>query len=237
MRRTHNWADGHNWQRYAGGEGGASQASLPFDYAASVPITGQPGSVHESVINISPEGPFTACGVSYGFEQDRGQSIGPFLLPPRRPAGGTILPGDLTLADFPLDVLMEGVRVGPRYLPMIFETRASARGSEFTGQFAQTAVSTDVLNVAPVFQHVQPPVEFEFFFSIIDSASGREFQDQPEFNVAALGEAHGKRPFRIFPSPVHFGPRSSVRIQIVERTAKVKGTLFLNLFGVQRSGV
>jgi hypothetical protein len=122
MRATHNRAGRDDSQRHAGGQGGA-QASLPFDYSASVPITGQVGTVHESVINISPEGPFTAYGVSYGFEQNRGRTIGPFL-----PAGAPILPGDLTLGDFPIDVLVEGLRVGPRYLPMIFETRATSRG-------------------------------------------------------------------------------------------------------------
>jgi hypothetical protein len=207
------------------------QASLPYDYAASFPITGQPGSVHESVINISPEGPFTACGVSYGFEQDRGQPIGSFL-----PQGQQILPGQLKLGDFPIDVLMDGLRVGPRYLPMVLETTATADGLEFTGRFAQTQLLSDVLNSSPVFEQVQPPANFEFFFTIIDSASGRELQDQPAFNVAALGESHGRRPFRYFPCPVRFGARCSIRMQIVERTANVQGTLFIDLFGVQKSG-
>src|SRR5947207_10276916 len=107
---------------------GETPGSLPFDYAASVPIVGRPGAVHEAVINISPDGPFTAVAVSYGFEQNRGRSF-TGILPA---AGDPVPPGDLTLARFPIDVLLDGLRVGPRYLPLVFETRSTPQGIEST---------------------------------------------------------------------------------------------------------
>src|SRR5262249_23504927 len=136
--------------------------SLPFDYAAAVPITGRPGAVHEAVINISPDGPFTAVAVSYGFEQDRGSSFEILL----NSANPPVPPGDLTLTAFPVDVLLDGLRVGPNYLPLVFETRVTPQGIESTNRFSTTPIAPDVLKATPVFEHVQPQAEIEFFFTL-----------------------------------------------------------------------
>jgi hypothetical protein len=215
-----------------GAPSGGPAAVVPFDYAANFPIEGSSGTVHESVINISPDGPFVALAISYGFEQDRGQAI-PDFLPPATPAQA---PGQLTLGSFPVDVLLDGLRVGPRYFPVVFETQPTPDGYRLTGGFSQSLVTADYINRTPVFERLQPPVELEFFFTLIDTASGREFQDQPAFNVASLGEASGKRPFRILSTPVVFQPRTTIRAQIIERTESVSGTLFLVLFGYKILG-
>ena len=56
----------------------------------------------------------------------------------------------------------------------------------------------------------------EFKYSIVDSGSGRELQNRSIHNIAGLGEATGKRPFRSFAKPMLFMPRSTVRIEVEE---------------------
>lgn len=56
----------------------------------------------------------------------------------------------------------------------------------------------------------------DFKYSIVDSGSGRELQNQPIHNIAGLGEANGKRPFRPLAKPMMFMPRSTIRIEIEE---------------------
>jgi hypothetical protein len=222
-----------NAAHFRGSAPAARDAAAPFDYAAQFPITGKPGTVQQDVINISPEATFVALGISYGFEQERGRSLGTFL-----PSGGqAILPGDLTLGQIPIDVLSEGFRVHPRYLPVVFETRSdTGDGVVLTGNFSPNTITPDFLNQTPVFERVQAPVDIEFLFSMVDTATGREFQDQPTHNVASLGSSDGRRPFRMLSRPVYFLPRSTVRIQIVERSDDVRGTLFIVLFGYKLGG-
>ncbi len=55
-----------------------------------------------------------------------------------------------------------------------------------------------------------------FKYSIVDSGSGRELQNQPIHNIAGLGEASGDRPFRPFAKPMTFMPRSTIRIEVEE---------------------
>lgn len=56
----------------------------------------------------------------------------------------------------------------------------------------------------------------DFKYSIVDSGSGRELQNQPIHNIAGLGEPTGDRPFRPFAKPMLFLPRSTIRIEIEE---------------------
>jgi hypothetical protein len=56
----------------------------------------------------------------------------------------------------------------------------------------------------------------DFRYSIVDSATGRELQNQPIHNIAGLGESTGDRPFRPFAKPMLFMPRSTIRIEIEE---------------------
>src|SRR4029077_2127969 len=94
---------------------------------------------------------------------------------------------------------------------------------------------TDTLPADRVFgsvlQRIKPPEELSFLFSIVDSSTGREFQDQAAHNLASLGKSNGERPFRLLAQPFHFAPRSTLRLQITERTEGVRGTLFIVLYG------
>lgn len=56
----------------------------------------------------------------------------------------------------------------------------------------------------------------DFKYSLIDSGTGRELQNQPVHNIAGLGESTGERPFRPLAKPMLFMPRSTIRIEIEE---------------------
>ena len=56
----------------------------------------------------------------------------------------------------------------------------------------------------------------DFKYSIVDSGTGRELQNQPIHNIAGLGEATGRRPFRPLAKPMLFMPRSTIRIEVEE---------------------
>ena len=56
----------------------------------------------------------------------------------------------------------------------------------------------------------------DFKYSIVDSGTGRELQNQPIHNIAGLGEATGERPFRPLAKPMLFMPRSTIRIEVEE---------------------
>ena len=78
-----------------------------------------------------------------------------------------------------------------------------------------------------------------FFYTIVDSGSGRELQNKGIHNIAGLGAADGDRPFRPFARPVPFVPRSTIRIEIEEISAGPffkDGTLYLVLHGYKRLG-
>jgi hypothetical protein len=56
----------------------------------------------------------------------------------------------------------------------------------------------------------------DFKYSIVDSGTGRELQNQFIHNIAGLGKADGDRPFRPFAKPMVFLPRSTIRITVEE---------------------
>ena len=69
------------------------------------------------------------------------------------------------------------------------------------------------------------PEDVRFLFSVIDSGTGRELQNQPVDNAAALGIANGDRPFRILHKPMMFLPRSTIRVRVEEVFGR--GRLFI----------
>lgn len=234
MHTTHHRSrDAAHFRRSAPVSSSSGTSVLPFDYVARFPINGISGKVQQDVINISSEGTFVALGISYGFEQERGHGIGSFLpsaLPP-------FSPGALTLGQLPIDVLVEGFRVNPNYLPIVFETQFDTEdGVVLTGNFSSNPITADFLNQTPVFERLQSQANLEFLFSMVDTAAGREFQDQPTLNVASLGASDGRRPFLMLPRPIEFPPRSAIRLQIIERTNDVSGNLFIVLFGYKAVG-
>jgi hypothetical protein len=218
---------------------------VPYDYGATFAITGTPGAIRQDVINISPDGIFVAVAIGYGFDEDRGRSALLTVLP-RGPGPGVvpslIRPGDLTLRELPPTALIEGFRVHPKLEALVFATRGD--GAEGNGNLAarNRELSDELVPVelleddddggrTTLFQQVRSPAELSFLFSLLDSDSGRELQDEPTHNLASLGKSNGERPFRWLAQPVTFMPRSTVRLQIVERSEQVRGTLFIVLYG------
>lgn len=202
-------------------------AVVPYDYAASFELRGIPGNVAEDVINVSADGVFVATAIGYGFEEDRGQPLEVSAPAPPKP------PGDVTLGDFPLDAFITGLRVNPRFESLVFATPPI--GGPVAPPRGPRRFSTDPVSIGQVFQRVKPPGGLSFLFSIVDSGSGRELQDRPSLNLASLGKSTGERPFRRLSQPLSFAPRSTIRLQVIERSVGVTGTLFIVLYGYKRT--
>lgn len=79
----------------------------------------------------------------------------------------------------------------------------------------------------------------DFTYSIVDSGSGRELQNRPIHNIAGLGEASGRRPFRPLAKPMLFMPRSTIRIEVEEISEEAihkNAELFIVLHGYKILG-
>lgn len=203
---------------------------IPYDHAATFELTGRPGNIVQGVINVGTDGVFVATAIGYGFEEQRTRPIED----PNTVTQSTA-PGDFTLAQLPVAALIEGFRFNPRSQQSVFTpTRQS-------GQPAPPGADAVFLNepftpgqffgARGVFERIQPVSDISFFFSIVDSGTGREFQDQPAHNLASLGKSNGERPFRLLARPLTFLPRSTLRLQIAEHTEGARGTLFVVLYG------
>src|SRR5262249_19123911 len=205
---------------------------IPYDHAATFELKGLPGNIVQDVINVSGDGVFVATAVGYGFEEQRARPINNPASPAPAPAA-PVTPGDATLGQLPLAALIEGFRISPKFAPLVF---SAAPGQVFSDQrFAPDLFFGSVQNRS-VLERVKAPEDISFFFSIVDSATGREFQDQPAHNLASLGKSNGERPFRLLARPLSFLPRSTLRLQIAERTDGAQGTLFIVLYGYKILG-
>ena len=202
---------------------------VPYDYGATFRITGRPGNVVQSVINTAPDSVFVAVAIGYGFEEDRGRAL------VIESEADTILPGDITLGDLPVSALISGFRVNPRFEHQVFSSDSAGRnGNE--PRFSDDPVPAAQLRNGNLFQLVKSPAEITFLFSMLDSGTGRELQDEPVHNIASLGKSNGERPFRLLAQPITFQPRTTIRLQIVERSQDVRGNLFVVFYGYQIVG-
>jgi hypothetical protein len=80
-----------------------------------------------------------------------------------------------------------------------------------------------------------PPEQIQFLYALFDDGSGREFQSEPILNIAGLGISNGDRPFRYFAQPITFAPRSTIRMEVTERS-DFKGELHVSLHGYKILG-
>ncbi|MFN0172618.1 MAG: hypothetical protein ACKV22_40075 [Bryobacteraceae bacterium] len=191
----------------------AAVATLPFDFTAVFSLRGRPGNIVQDVISISPESDFVALGISYGFQPSPGNSI---QVNAGANAAGTL--SDLKLGAFPLSAWLAGIRLNPEELT---RTLTSAEPPQL-----QPAASANRAFVQAI-----SPARLRFLFTAIDTSSGRELQDQPVNNLAALGDATGRRPFRHFPQPFFLSRNATIRLQVTEESAETAGDLFIVLFG------
>jgi hypothetical protein len=183
---------------------------VPYDYGVRFELDGQPGNLHEEVLATAPDGAFVATAVGYGFAEERDRSLAL-----QRPGDEPLNPTAVTLADIPLAALVEGFRLTPRLGEPTFALGAPVARAQLD----------------QMLRHVKPPALPSFLFSVIDTATGRELQDEPTHSLASLGAATGKRPFRRLARPISFLPRSSLRLQVIEQSAGTRGTLFIVFYG------
>ena len=212
--------------RMRGGNGAtapSARAIVPFDCMASFALTGRVGNSIEAVINVGAEGVFVATGISYGLDEDRARPVALQIAA----NGPSIVPRDLLLQDIPSLALIEGFRVNPRYRAELRDGTVVPRAR----YLAPVAPGDDT-----VFERLVPPTPVSFLYGIVDSASGRELQDEMTHNIASLGKHDGERPFRQLATPLPFAPRSTVRLQVIERTPDVRGMLQIVLHGYRILG-
>jgi hypothetical protein len=205
---------------------------IPYDYVAEFKLRGEVGNLIQDVINISVEGVFVAASIGYGLNEERGEPLTLLTGEGRTPPNPQTW-GDITLDNIPPDILIEGFRINPEF-----------SAAAVTAQNGQLKLKENLpLDVDPVskqtqvLQRLKQTENFGFMLSIVDSATGRELQNEPVHSVATLGRATGQRPFKVFSQPMVFMPRSTIRIQVEERTAGVKGKLFITLQGYKVLGV
>ena len=172
---------------------------IPYDHVAEFPITGVVGNVTQDVISVSVEGVFVAVAIGHAFEEDRTAPIELVNTNSLRSLGSNL--GAITLGDFPPDVLIEGFRIDPQFRSV------ALTGDQLNGNLGIQVAET-------IFQRVKPPQNFSFLFSIIDSATCRELQNEPVHSEASLGRSNGHRPFKPLTQPMVFMPRSTIRIQV-----------------------
>jgi hypothetical protein len=194
---------------------------IPYDYVADFNLTGAPGNLLQDVINIRAEGVFVAVSIGYGLNEERGENL-TLITGNGRSSPATL--GEITLDHIPADVLIEGFRINPEFDAVAVKN----------GKFNDSLPFEVAKNI---FQRLKQTENFSFLLSIVDTASGRELQNEPVHSVATLGRADGRRPFKTLPQPMVFMPRSTIRLQVEERTAGVKGQLTITLHGYKVLGV
>lgn len=114
-----------------------------------------------------------------------------------------------------IDGAFTAVAIGYSFIPATLPV-ATATVPPLTGDLA--SLFTDMLEDP---RHLRQCIiaklcGISFKYSIVDSATGRELQNQPIHNIAGLGEPGGNRPFRPLAKPVLFEPRSTIRIEVEE---------------------
>lgn len=217
---------------------------VPFDQVVTFDLTGEKNKLQSRVLNISVEGHFIAVAMNASVLPETPVDFGPLIdrddddvgtddatfesitlgemfagwqqaLKGQRPGLNTIQ-AELLL----LRLARGGVRLNPLIASRLFSranwraTLLSDLGQDANRLFQALACDTE---------------EVSFLYTITDNATGREFQSEAIHHLAGLGALDGDRPFRFFPEPILFTPRTVIRVQITEVTGR--GRLYLVLQG------
>jgi len=134
----------------------------------------------------------------------------------------TIDLSQLPLRQFSLNVLTDGFRIRPNFLRIAFDNSG----------ILTSRLPVNLLD--SVFEPLNRAEDVSFRYTIFDSGTGRELENQPINNIAGLGIANGDRPFKKFARPMIFLPRSTIRITIEEHFGR--GTLFFVFQGYKILG-
>jgi hypothetical protein len=198
---------------------------IPYDYVAKFKLQGKPGNRVQDVINISVEGGFVAVAIGYSFIPTLPVTLPlPAIVVPR--SDDAVPPTTTTLVEIIASTIAGALTLG------------GADQKQTVGQLAtiiQPFVDSRILSHCLLTR----VCGIEFKYSIVDSGTGRELQNQPIHNIAGLGESTGERPFRPFAKPMLFLPRSTIRIEVEEISAGPIYTgaeLFIVLHGYKMLG-
>jgi hypothetical protein len=175
---------------------------IPYDYVAKLTLQGKRGNRVQDVINISVEGVFVAVAFGYSFIPARLADI-----PVKRDNPNNDPPATLN------EIIAETIAAR---LPLQLDIRNATVK-------ADPEATINQLKSVIVLQCSRRCIDFKY--SIVDSGTGRELQNQPIHNIAGLGEPTGERPFRPLAKPMLFLPRSTIRIEVEEIS---EGPLYTN---------
>jgi hypothetical protein len=195
---------------------------IPYDHVATFALQGKRGNRVQNVINISTDGAFVAVSIGYSFIPELTKHL-------------TIIKE----SDTPPEWHLNGkgrLQDPPGNLGGIDVDFLLARGSAPTLPQAQDRLVNPVALLQCLLVQT---CGIDFKYSIIDSGSGRELQNQPIHNIAGLGKADGERPFRPLAKPMLFMPRSTIRIEVEEVSEGVlyrDSLLFIVLHGYKILG-
>jgi len=228
----------------------SGRRTIPFEYAFRYKLTGSPSTVLNNTVTVSVEATFVAVSIGYGVIPEVSPvTIG--LLPTPPPPPGPILLASITPKTAPeiaigdLVKSLKGALVQSARTPRGDSILGAAlrSGIRLNPRFADVALNAIEKGVvlspsiaSRLFEVVSPPPDqIQFLYALFDDGTGREFQSEPILNTAGLGISNGDRPFRYFPKPIVFKPRSTIRLQITE-ISDFTGDLHLSLQGYKVLG-
>jgi hypothetical protein len=230
----------------------SGRRTIPFDYAFRYKLTGSPATVLNTTVTVSVEATFAAVSVGYGVIPAVSRvAIGLPPTPPPPPSTTPIILASIkpkTVPEINLGDFVQSLKVA------LVQSARTPRGDSILGaalrsgirlnpRFADVALNAIEKGVAlspsiaaRLFEVVSPPADqIQFLYALFDEGTGREFQSEPILNTAGLGISNGDRPFRYFPQPIIFKPRSTIRLQITE-VSDFQGDLHISLQGYKVLG-
>ncbi|MGH8590897.1 MAG: hypothetical protein ACREXX_16690 [Gammaproteobacteria bacterium] len=175
---------------------------IPYDYVARFTLQGKRGNRVQDVINISTEGAFVAVAIGYSFIPARPPDLTPITVTRGEDAPLTTTTLAEIIAVIIASKLESSLPAGTINQPLTANHLKALLQPIVEPQLAQCLL----LKLCGI----------DFKYSIVDSGTGRELQNQPIHNIAGLGEPTGERPFRPLAKPILFMPRSTIRIEVEE---------------------
>jgi hypothetical protein len=220
--------------------GTRNERAVPFDYSFRFQLDGERQKTYRSTLTVSVEASFNAVSIGYGVVPE----VTPVTF---GPADGDVDVRGSPLRRISLGALMDRLQTAlasapdaPKDMPAV--EAALRNGIRLNPLFAGLALQNDGRAVVDrrslgqLFQVVGPAdPDVQFLYALFDEGSGREFQSSPLLNVAGLGAADGKRPFRHFARPITFAPLATIRMEVTA-LSDFRGELHVSLHGYKTLG-